>query len=107
LIDAKGRDFDCFGLAKGEIAACKKKTREQAPAVHTWFSTASIIPTGNERSRKTFVLVLEGALIQGWARGAAEQRSVDVRDGVGTFIAAPGEEQENLGEAACTQCKTS
>jgi hypothetical protein len=34
-IEFKGRDFGCFGLAKAEIAAWKKKKREQAPALLT------------------------------------------------------------------------
>jgi hypothetical protein len=33
LIDSKGREFGCFGQAKGEMAAQKKKKREKAPAL--------------------------------------------------------------------------
>jgi hypothetical protein len=33
MIDSKGRDFVCLGVAKGEFAALKKKKREQAPAL--------------------------------------------------------------------------
>jgi hypothetical protein len=35
MVDSKGRDFGCFGLAKAEMAARKKKKREQAPTLHT------------------------------------------------------------------------
>jgi hypothetical protein len=35
LIDSKGGDFGCFGLAKVEMVAWKKKKREQAPALQS------------------------------------------------------------------------
>jgi hypothetical protein len=43
VIDFKGAIFRCFELERGGMAAPEKEKREQAPALQTWLSTASII----------------------------------------------------------------
>jgi len=42
-------------------------------------------------------------LEEGWAGGASEERGVYRADGVRAFVAAPGEQEKYLGEAAGSQ----
>jgi hypothetical protein len=55
MIDSKGRNLGCFGLAKAEMADRKKKKRGKLPPLQMQFSTALSLAGNTRKSRMILV----------------------------------------------------